>query len=63
MEESANVPYFEGCDSQLLLELTPKRVLDALPGLDMAAWKGNRTWYHRLRGLPLFRQHRRFLKD
>jgi len=52
MKEGTNVPYFEGRDSQLLHELAPERVLDALPRLDVAAWKGDRAWYDPLRGLP-----------
>jgi hypothetical protein len=63
MEEGTDVPYFDGRDSQLLLELTPERVLDALPKLDVTAWKGDRAWYHPLRRLPLLREHRRLLKD
>ena len=26
-------------------------------------WKGDRAWYHPLRGLPLLGEHRRLLKD
>ena len=63
MEEGTNVFYFEGRDSQLLHELAPERVLDALPRLDVAAWKGDRAWYDPLRGLPLLREHRRLLED
>src|SRR5882724_10650842 len=63
MEEGTDVPYFEGRDSQLLHELTPERVLDALPRLDVAAWKGDRAWHDPLRGFPLLGEHRRLLKD
>jgi hypothetical protein len=63
MEEGTDVPYFDGRDSQLLHELTPERVLDALPRLDVTAWKGDRAWHHALRRLPHLREHRRPLKD
>jgi hypothetical protein len=63
MEEGADVPYFERRDSQLLLELTPQRLLDALPSFDMAAWKGNRARYHSPRRLPFLREHRPLLED
>jgi hypothetical protein len=52
MKEGRDVPCLEGRDSQLLLEFTPERILDALPGLDVAAWQGDGAWYHPLRGLP-----------
>src|SRR5947207_12788361 len=63
MEAGAAVPYFEGRDSHLLLQLAPKRVLDALPTLDVATRKGNGAWHLPLRGLPLLRKDRRLLED
>jgi hypothetical protein len=40
MKEGTDESYFERRDSQLLLELTPERVLDALPRL---AWPPGRA--------------------
>ena len=33
------------------------------PRFDVAAWKGDRAWYHPLRGFPLLREHRGLLKN
>jgi hypothetical protein len=63
MEESTDVSYFERRDSQFFHELTPECIPYVFSRLHVAAWQGDRPRHYPLRGLTLFHEHRRLLKD